>query len=86
MLARHQNTQNNATVNSSSRPHGGAVVSLVPAPHSKEDCGFDSLCLLVESTCSPCDCGASFQILRLPPTLQKHICEVNWEAWISSCV
>uniref|UniRef100_A0A3Q4AG71 Caldesmon 1b n=1 Tax=Mola mola TaxID=94237 RepID=A0A3Q4AG71_MOLML len=55
--------------------HSGAVVSTVA---SHQECpGFNSESgrFCVEFACSPSDCVGSLQVLRLPPTVQKH---ANW--------
>ena len=51
---------------------GGTVVSTVAL--QQEGPGYDSGsgCFCVEFACSPFVCASSFQVLRLPPKVQKH--------------
>lgn len=52
--------------------HSGAVV-----PYSKKVVG--TIPFLCVSACSPCLCVGSSWVLKLPPTVQKHARELNWE-------
>jgi len=57
--------------------HGGVVVSTVAS--QQEGSSFDS-CLrpfCVEFACSPCVCVGSLRVLRLPPTVQKHVSSIG---------
>jgi len=57
--------------------HGGVVFSTVTSQQMGlliQNLG--PLCL--EFACSPRVCEGSYQVLWLPPTIPKHVCEVDW--------
>jgi len=59
------------------RLHGDVVVSTIAS--QQEDSRFESWLgpFCVEFACSPLVCVGSRWVLQLPPTGQKHTCQVN---------
>jgi len=49
------------------RQHGGVVVS-----------SRGLLVRIMARSLSPCMYGGSVRVLQLPPTVQRHVCQVNW--------
>lgn len=60
---------------------------LTLSARSVKGCGFNSLASdfsVFSFASSRCVCMDSFLVLRLPPTVQQHICEASWRLSIAT--